>query len=159
MGWLGSTHGDAAKGCGNGRRHHILLHVRFASVQGELGGCRGLGQEGRQGVTLPVAEPPIVLMNVETSRFEVTLEGETAFAEYRLHPGEGYVTLPHTIVPPALEGKGVGSALARAALGYAREHGLKVKPLCPFIARYITIHPEWQDLMLAEFRAGLGLSS
>ncbi len=104
-----------------------------------------------------MAEPPNVLMNAETSRFEITLDGETAFAEYRLHPDEGYITLPHTVVPPAFEGKGVGSALAKAALGYARQQGLKVKPLCPFIARYITTHPEWQDLVREDFRARLGL--
>jgi hypothetical protein len=104
-----------------------------------------------------MADALTVVMNTATSRFEATLDGETAFAEYRLHPDKGYVTLPHTIVPPAFEGKGVGSALAKAALGYAREHGLKVKPLCPFIARYITNHPEWQDLVLADFRARLGL--
>ena len=39
----------------------------------------------------------------------------------------------------------------------AREHGLKVKPLCPFIARYISTHPEWQALVMADFRARLGL--
>ena len=102
-----------------------------------------------------MAEPPTVVMNEQTQRFEVTLEGETAFAEYRLHPT--YITLPHTVVPPAFEGKGVGSALAKAALGYAREHGLKVKPLCPFIAGYIGKHPEWQDLVHPDFRGRLGL--
>jgi hypothetical protein len=94
-------------------------------------------------------------MNEATSRFEVTLDGETAFAEYHLHPE--HITLPHTVVPPAFEGKGVGSALAKAALGYARDHGLKVKPVCPFIAGYIGKHPEWQDLVHEDFRGRLGL--
>ena len=94
-------------------------------------------------------------MNTATSRFEVTLGGDVAFAEYRLHPD--HLTLPHTVVPPAFEGKGVGSALAKAALGYAREHGLKVKPLCPFIAGYISKHPEWADIVDPKFREKLGL--
>lgn len=100
-------------------------------------------------------ETPRVVMNEATQRFEATLGGEVAFAEYRLHPD--HITLPHTVVPPAFEGKGVGSALAKAALGYARDHGLKVKPVCPFIARYITTHPEWHDLVSEEFRERLGL--
>jgi hypothetical protein len=102
-----------------------------------------------------MAEPLTVVMNAQTQRFEVTLDGEVAFTEYHLHPD--YITLPHTVVPPAFEGKGVGSTLAKAALGYAREHGLMVKPACPFIAGYIQKHAEWQDLVHPTFRERLGL--
>ena len=98
-----------------------------------------------------------VVMNEQTHRFEVTLGGETAFAEYVLH--NGAMVLPHTVVPPAFEGMGVGSALAKAALGYAREHGLMVKPSCPFMAGYIMKHPEWQDLVHKDFRERLGLAA
>ena len=102
-----------------------------------------------------MAESPTVAMNEQTHRFEVSLDGETAFAEYRLlHDA---LVLPHTVTPPALEGRGVGSALAKAALGYARLNGLKVKPLCPFIAGYIQKHPEWQDLVHKDLREKLGL--
>jgi predicted GNAT family acetyltransferase len=102
-----------------------------------------------------VAETPDVVMNEATHRFEAYLGGETAFTEYVLH--NGAMVLPHTVVPPAFEGKGVGSALAKAALGYARDHGLTVKPVCPFIAGYIVKHPEWRDLVDAAFREKLGL--
>jgi hypothetical protein len=104
-----------------------------------------------------MSEPLDVVMNDKTHRFEVTLGGETAFAEYVLH--NGAMVLPHTVVPPAFEGKGVGSALAKAALGYAREHGLAVKPSCPFMAGYIMRHPEWQDLVHEDFRERLGLAA
>lgn len=104
-----------------------------------------------------MAEPLDVVMNETSHRFEVTLGGETAFAEYVLH--NGAMVLPHTVVPDAFAGKGVGSALARAALGYAREHGLKVKPSCPFMAGYIKKHPEWQDLVHQDFRERLGLAA
>jgi hypothetical protein len=102
-----------------------------------------------------MAEAMDVVMNEATHRFEVTLGGETAFAEYSLL--RGALILPHTVVPVALEGRGVGSALARTALGYARQHGLKVKPICPFMAGYIKKHAEWQDLVHPDFRARLGL--
>ncbi|HZZ32082.1 MAG TPA: GNAT family N-acetyltransferase [Phenylobacterium sp.] len=102
-----------------------------------------------------MADTPPIVMNEETHRFEAYLDGETAFAEYVLHNGS--IVLPHTVVPPAFEGKGVGSALARTALGYARQHGLTVKPSCPFIAGYIKTHPEWQDLVDPSFRERLGL--
>jgi predicted GNAT family acetyltransferase len=100
-----------------------------------------------------MAEPLPVVMNETTHRFEVTLDGETAFAEYQLQPGA--ILLPHTVVPPAFEGKGVGSGLAKAALGYARDHGLTVKPACPFIAGYIKKHPEYHDLVDPAWRARL----
>ena len=102
-----------------------------------------------------MAEPLKVTMNEANHRFEVSLDGEVAFAEYSLLPDA--IVLPHTVVPPAFEGKGVGSALAKAALGYAREHGLMVRPICPFIAGYINKHPEWQDLVHPDFRERMGL--
>ena len=102
-----------------------------------------------------MAETPPIVMNEETHRFEAHLDDETAFAEYVLHNGS--IVLPHTVVPPAFEGRGVGSALATAALSYAREHGLTVKPSCPFIAGYIKRHPEWQDIVDRTYRERLGL--
>lgn len=96
-----------------------------------------------------------VVKNDETRQFEVNLDGQTAFAEFRM-VDHGMI-LPHTVVPEAFEGKGVGSALAKAALGYARDHDLKVIPLCPFIAGYIKKHPEWNDVVHETYRAQLGI--
>ncbi|MBL8553274.1 MAG: N-acetyltransferase, partial [Phenylobacterium sp.] len=83
--------------------------------------------------------------NTERSRFEVNLDGHTAFAEYRLKPGR--IVLPHTVVPPEFEGKGVASALARYAFGHARAQGLKVVPTCPFMAGWVKKHPEEHDIV------------
>ena len=60
---------------------------------------------------------------------------------------EDVVVLTHTEVDPAAEGKGVGSALARAALDGARAAGLRVVPQCPFIATWIERHPDYADLV------------
>lgn len=68
-----------------------------------------------------------------------------AFAAYRRSPGT--VTFTHTEVPEALEGRGIGAQLVRGALDDARARGEKVVPLCPFVAAYITRHPEYQDLL------------
>ena len=97
-----------------------------------------------------------VTMNTERQRFEVNLEGRTAFAEYRLTPGQ--IELPHTVVPPEFEGKGVASALAKFAFGYAREQGLKVVSTCPFMAGWVKKHPEQQDIVDPSCRAPLGLA-
>lgn len=94
--------------------------------------------------------------NVVESRYEAVLDGAVAFAEYRL--AEGVIILPHTVVPTAFEGKGVGSALAKAALGRARAEGRKVVPTCPFMAAYIQKHPEWRDIVHETHKARLGIA-
>jgi predicted GNAT family acetyltransferase len=97
----------------------------------------------------PSNSPPgLVIENEpERSRFAADVDGRTAFVEYRLRGDQIY--LSHTEVPPALEGRGIGSALAKYALGYARENGLQVVPSCNFIAAYIRSHPEYSDLVAA----------
>jgi len=103
-----------------------------------------------------MADTVEVTNNTVAHRFEVELAGETAFAEYNLV--EHGIILPHTVVPEAFEGKGVASALAKAALGYAREHALKVIPICPFMSAYIQKHPEWHDIVHDSFKAKLGIA-
>ncbi len=96
-----------------------------------------------------------VTNNADAGRFETTIGGHTAFTEYRMLATG--VLFPHTEVPPALEGKGVGSALAREALDWARAQGLKVMPVCTFIAGWIKRHPEAHDLVHPDYRSTLGI--
>ncbi len=85
-------------------------------------------------------------------RFEATAGGRLAgIAAYRLRPGA--VVFTHTAVEPEWEGRGVGGALARAALDDARGRGLRVVPRCPFIAAWIRRHPEYAELVAPEDRA------
>ncbi len=92
-----------------------------------------------------MADPAAVRDNTARHRFELEVDGHTAFVTYR--PGDGVITLVHTEVPKELAGKGVGSALAKGALDLVRASGLKVVPLCPFIAAYIRKHAEYGDLV------------
>lgn len=83
--------------------------------------------------------------NAERHRFELTVDGHLARAEYVI---EGdVITFTHTIVPPALEGRGIAGRLIRHGLSEARARGLRVVPQCPFVAAYIRKHPEWADLL------------
>lgn len=83
--------------------------------------------------------------NKERHRFELDAEGHVAFSEYRRDAGT--LTVMHTEVPSALNGKGIGSALVRGLLDIARAEKLKVVPRCPFVAGYIAKHPEYADLL------------
>ncbi len=97
-------------------------------------------------VTKPdnVTEPDNVRDNAERRRFELDLDGHTAFSEYRR--AGGVLTVMHTEVPKELNGRGIGSRLVRGLLDIARSQGLKVLPLCPFVASYMDKHAEYADL-------------
>ena len=86
-----------------------------------------------------------VVDNVDDQKFELVIDGHTAFAAYQ-RDGNAIV-FTHTEVPPELQGQGVGGALARGALDAARAEGAEVIPLCPFIASYIRRHPEYLVLV------------
>lgn len=86
--------------------------------------------------------------NESEGRFEVRSGGLLAVLEYELADGE--MALTHTEVAPELEGRGIAARLARAALDHAREKGLKVVPLCSYVATYIRRHPEYQTLLRDE---------
>jgi predicted GNAT family acetyltransferase len=83
--------------------------------------------------------------DVSLGRFRATVHGHLCVCDYRLREGVMFVT--HTEVAPELEGQGIAAALVRAALAHAREHGLKVRPLCSYVQAYVRRHPEVQDLL------------
>ena len=78
-------------------------------------------------------------------QFRLRVDGRTALVQYS-RTAERIVFL-HTEVPEALEGRGLGARLARAALDYARSQKLAVVSRCPFITAYVRRHPEYQDLL------------
>jgi len=80
----------------------------------------------------------------QASRFEAEVEGRLARCDYRMH--DGVMHLVHTEVPPALEGRGIGAALVRAALEYASAQGLRVRPRCSFVSAYLARHPGYRHL-------------
>jgi uncharacterized protein len=82
--------------------------------------------------------------NKERQRFELEADDHIAFSNYKR--GDGVLTIMHTEVPKALEGRGMGSSLIKGALDIARGQGLKVNALCPFAKAYLDRHPEYADL-------------
>jgi len=72
--------------------------------------------------------------NEQNMRFELKLEGQVAFLEYRYKKGN--LALMHTEVPAVLEGKGLGSALAKYAFQFAKQNNLPVLVYCPFVSSF-----------------------
>lgn len=83
--------------------------------------------------------------NAAEQRYELAVDGAVAIAAYR--PRDGVLLFTHTEVPKALEGRGIAGRLIKGALADVRARGLKIVPLCSFVAAYIERHPEEQDLV------------
>ncbi|CCH76022.1 conserved hypothetical protein [Nostocoides japonicum T1-X7] len=96
------------------------------------------------------ARPEITVTREDDEhRYAARVDGALAgFVAYDLD-GDA-VALTHTEVDPAFEGKGVGGALARAALDDIRSGGdRRVVPVCPFIKAWIARHPDYEELVVS----------
>jgi predicted GNAT family acetyltransferase len=80
----------------------------------------------------------------DRSRYAATVDGMEAVADY--HQRGNVIAFTHTGVPAEIQGRGVGSALARKALDDARAAGNQVIPSCAFFEEYMKEHPEYDDL-------------
>jgi predicted GNAT family acetyltransferase len=87
----------------------------------------------------------VVEHDPEHSRF--VIRDEHGIAELVYDVIGSQIFLRHTEVPKALEGRGLGGALAHEALEYARAHDLSVVPICRFVIDYLSRHPEYQFLV------------
>ena len=86
-----------------------------------------------------------IVHNKAAKRFETSIDGQTGYISYQESADK--LVYDHTIVPQALGGRGVGSALVKHALDYARERNKKVVPQCSVVEAYVNKHPEYQDLV------------
>ena len=61
--------------------------------------------------------------------------------------GENRIIIDHTEVSDRLRGTGAGKQLVAAAVDYAREHKIKILPLCPFAKSAFDRTPAFQDVL------------
>ena len=59
---------------------------------------------------------------------------------------EGVRAATHTLVPPAIGGRGVAEELVKAMVADAREHGFKIVPACSYVDAMFRRHKDWADL-------------
>ncbi len=78
-------------------------------------------------------------------RFQALVEGRPCVIDYEL--AGGVMTITHTLVPQALEGRGIAAELTRTALAHASQAHLKVRPLCSYARVYMQRHPETAPLL------------
>ncbi len=93
-----------------------------------------------------IADDLRVADNPAESRYEAILDGRlVGVSEYDLEGDR--IVFVHTEVDSSVEGKGVGSRLAQAALDDVRRRGLTLVADCPFIAAWLKRHRDYQDLV------------
>jgi predicted GNAT family acetyltransferase len=73
-------------------------------------------------------------------RFTTEVEGHRAVLDYRL--SDHVMTITHTGVPPAIDGRGIAAELMRAALVAARAAVWTVNPACSYAAAYLRRHAD-----------------
>ncbi|GGG80926.1 GNAT family N-acetyltransferase [Corynebacterium pelargi] len=79
------------------------------------------------------------------SRFAIFYGDNLAgFAEYV--ESDGVRDFNHTVVLEDYRGRGLSKPLIREALDATREEGLKVKPSCSAVAKFIEKNPEYAEL-------------
>lgn len=106
----------------------------------------------------PATDAPVVTDNPSASRYELRVGTELAgFVEYELRQHDTVISLVHTEIEPAFEGKGLAARLARFSLDDARERGLAVLPFCPYLNSWIKKHPDYTDLVPPDRRDEFGL--
>lgn len=87
-----------------------------------------------------------VTHNAAASRFEVHLGAErVGLIDYRTQGNT--VDLVHTEVDPKQQGNGVASDLVRGALDTIRLEKMSIVPTCPYVARWLERHEDYQDLL------------
>ena len=80
----------------------------------------------------------------DESRFAAVRRGDgerIGEAHYRLLGDEG-IDFDHTVVLPALRGRGIASELIRTALTSDIARDRRILASCPFVADYLRQHPE-----------------
>ena len=91
-------------------------------------------------------DAPVIQHDQASHRFSIEVEGHQGYLEYE--PGDGVIAITHTVVPPAIGGRGIAGRLVAAAVDYARSQGLKVRPRCSYAADWFDKHPGQADLRL-----------
>ncbi|AGL17909.1 GNAT family N-acetyltransferase [Actinoplanes sp. N902-109] len=62
------------------------------------------------------------------------------------------IAYTHTKVEPDVEGHGVGSLLARAAMADAQAKGRTVVPICPFLGEWLEKHHDFDAIVVRQHR-------
>lgn len=87
--------------------------------------------------------------DLEKNMFTVTVDGVTAYVAYKLI--DGGLDIRHTVVPDEIGGRGVASALVKAAYDYALKSKLTPVATCSYAVKWLERHPEYKGKVSDDF--------
>lgn len=90
-----------------------------------------------------------VIKNVNKQRYEMEVEGYTAFVEYEERGNN--VALVHTNVPEELRGKGIAGVLVSKTLEKVKADRKTFTPECPYIFSFVKRNQQWKELVDKNF--------
>lgn len=83
--------------------------------------------------------------NAAAGRYELDVEGQTVFANYRR--ADGVLTILWVEAPPALRGTGAASKLMTLLAEEAKTQGWRVVPVCGYAAAWLRGSKAYRDLV------------
>ncbi|MFF4833109.1 GNAT family N-acetyltransferase [Streptomyces sp. NPDC001315] len=92
----------------------------------------------------PSATPTVERVD-DRHRYEILVDGERAGLTAYRDRGEQRVFY-HTEVDDAFAGQGLAAQLVREALTDVRASGKRIVPVCPYVAKYLHKHGEFDDI-------------
>jgi predicted GNAT family acetyltransferase len=87
-----------------------------------------------------MSETPDIEHRPHENRFVTTVDGQLAQVQYDREGDRLVIT--HTLVPSALEGRGLGWALVAACVDHAASEGCTVVSACWFADQWLAKNPE-----------------
>ena len=79
--------------------------------------------------------------------FYIEKDGEWIAELTYLREGARKIVIDHTEVDDSLKGKGIGKKLVEAAVKFANENNLLIKPTCPFAKKVLESSEEYEDVL------------
>jgi predicted GNAT family acetyltransferase len=88
-----------------------------------------------------------VIHNTEKNRFEIRIDGSVVGCSmYQLF--EDTIVFTHTVIEADRQEHGLAGQLVQSALDRIRDTThLRVVAQCPYVAHWISTHPDYQDLL------------
>lgn len=85
--------------------------------------------------------------NKQRGYFAAIKKGRDAGLMTYVYADTNRFIIDHTEVNEEFNGQGVGKALVEESIKYARENGLKIIPLCPFVKAMFKRYPSFDDVL------------
>lgn len=81
----------------------------------------------------------------DDGRYEIRVDGRRAGLTAYRDLGEQRVFF-HTEIDEAFAGQGLGTQLVQQALVDVRASGMRIVPVCPYVAKFLKRHDEFADI-------------